>query len=86
VALSRGLIDQVVEPGELLDRAVAAAETLAALQPATFALTKQQIRQSITDAVERHGARVGAASTEIWASDATLGRVRDYVARTLKKS
>ena len=86
VALARGLIDEVVEPAALLDRAVAAAETLAALQPATFALTKQQIRQNVTDAVERHGARVDAASAEIWASDTTLGRVRDYVARTLKKN
>src|SRR5665213_4568191 len=79
VALARGLIDEVVaEPAALLDRAVAAAETLAALQPATFALTKQQIRQNVTDAVQRHGSRVDAASAEIWASDATLGRIRDY--------
>jgi enoyl-CoA hydratase len=85
VALTRGLIDEVAEPAALLDRAVVAAETLAALQPATFALTKRQIRQNVTDAVERHGARVDAASAEIWASDATLNRVRDYVTRTLKK-
>jgi enoyl-CoA hydratase len=85
-ALSRRLVDELADPAELLDRAIAAAEALAALQPATFALTKQQIRQGVTDAVERHGPRVDAASADIWASDATLGRVRDYVARTLKKS
>src|SRR5258705_11553206 len=44
VALARGLVDEVVEPSELLNRAMSAAETLAALPPATFALTKQQIR------------------------------------------
>jgi enoyl-CoA hydratase len=86
VALTRGLVDQVVEPSELLDRALAAAETLAALPPATFALTKQQFRQSAADAMERHGGRVAAASEEIWTSAITLDRVRDYVAKTLKKS
>ena len=85
VAFARGLIDEVAPPDVLLDRAVAAAETLAALQPATFAQTKQQIRQSVNDAMERHGSRADAASTDIWASDATLGRVRDYVSRTLTK-
>jgi enoyl-CoA hydratase len=86
VALTRGLVDQVVEPSELLDRALAAAETLAALPPATFRLTKQQLRQSVTDAMERHGARVAAVSEEIWTSAVTLDRVRDYVAKTLKKA
>ena len=54
--------------------------------PATFALTKQQLRQSVTDAMERHGARVAAASEEIWTSAVTLDRVRAYVAKTLKKA
>jgi enoyl-CoA hydratase len=85
VALTRGLVDYVVEPAQLLDRALTAAETLAALPPATFALTKQQLRQSVTDTMERHGARVEAASTEIWTSAVTIDRVRDYVAKTLKK-
>ncbi len=86
VALTRGLVDQVVEPAQLLDCALAAVETLAALPPATFALTKQQLRQSVTDAMERHGARVAAASEEIWTSAVTLDRVRAYVAKTLKKA
>ena len=86
VALARGLIDQVVEPAQLLDRAMAAAETLAALPPATFALTKQQLRQGVTDAMERHGSRVAAASEDIWTQAATLDRVRDYVSKTFKKA
>jgi len=86
VALARGLIDELAEPAALLDRALAAAETLAALPPATFALTKQQLRQGVTDAMERHGTRVAAASEEIWTQAATLDRVRDYVSKTFKKT
>jgi enoyl-CoA hydratase len=86
VALARGLIDQVTEPAALLDRAVAAAETLAALPPPTFALTKQQIRQGVADAMERHGGRLERASEQIWISATALDRVRDYVSRTFKKA
>jgi len=86
VALARGLVDQIVGPAQLLDVAMAAAQTFAALPPATFALTKQQLRQGVTDAMAQHGGRVAAASEEIWTSPATLDRVRDYVARTFKKA
>jgi hypothetical protein len=36
--------------------------------------------------MEKHGGRVAAASEEIWAAPETLAYIRDYVARTFKKS
>ena len=87
VALTRGLVDELAEgPAALLDRSMAAAETLAALSPAAFAQTKQQIRQPVADAMERHGRHVAAAAEEIWTAPQTLDRIRGYVARTLKKA
>jgi enoyl-CoA hydratase len=86
VALTRGLVDELADAPALLDRAVAAAETFAALAPPAFAQTKQQLRQGAADAVERHGKRVDEASAEVWTAPATLDHMRDYVARTLKKS
>ncbi len=85
-ALKRGLIDDVVEPAELMDRALTAANALAALPAATFALTKSQIRQPLIDRMTKDGARVDALAEQIWTSPDTLAHVRDYVARTLKKS
>ena len=85
-ALTRGLVDAVVEPDALLDRAVEAANTLAALSPRTFALTKRQTRQDALQRMERDGARIDAEAMQVWSSDETLARVKDYVARTLKKS
>jgi enoyl-CoA hydratase len=85
-ALAIGLVDELVEPAALLDRAVAAAETLAALSPRAFAQTKQQMRQGARDALERHGKAVDAASADIWAAPETLRYIRDYVAKTLKKA
>ena len=86
VALARRMVDELAEPTALLDRAVAAAETLAALPPATFALTKRQLRQPMADAMERHGARVAAASEEIWTAPETIDHIRDYVSKTFKKT
>jgi len=86
VALQRGLVDEITEPAALLDRAVAAAETLAALPPRTFEATKRQIRQPAADALERHGPQVDRIAEEIWTSGATIDHIRDYVARTFKKA
>jgi enoyl-CoA hydratase len=87
VALTRGLVDELAEgPAALLDRSMAAADMLAALSPMAFAQTKQQIRQPVADALERHGGRVAAAAEEIWTAPETLAYIRGYVARTFKKT
>lgn len=84
-ALDRGLIDDIVEPSALLDRAVEAAQRLAALSPQAFAVTKQQLRLDVTDRMKEHGRRIDAAATKIWASEKATETIRDYVARTLRK-
>jgi enoyl-CoA hydratase len=87
VALTRGLVDELAEgPAALLDRSMAAAERLATLSPAAFAQTKQQVRQPVADAMERHGRRVAAAAEKIWTAPETLDYIRGYVARTFKKT
>jgi len=83
-AVARGFIHDVVEPQALLERAVAAAKALAALPPKAFALTKRQVR---APALERmQSPELDAAIAQIWTAPETLARVRDYVARTLRKS
>ena len=85
-ARERGFVHELVAPERLLDRAVAAAETLAALSPAAFALTKMQSRRAVQDTLQRAGASVDVAVHEMWLDPDTLARMRDYIARTLKKS
>ena len=86
VALVRGLIDEIVEPEALMDYAIATAQTLAKLPPATFALTKRQLRQGLTDQMATHGARVDAEAEKIWTDAGTIAHVHDYVAKTFKKA
>ena len=85
VALQKGWVDEVVEPAALMERAIAAAQSLAALSPPAFAQTKMQIRQAVSERMAASGEATDRAVTDIWTAPATLGFIRDYVARTLKK-
>lgn len=84
-ARERGFLHEIVAPGELLDRAVAAAEALAAFSPAAFAVAKMQSRKRVEDTLQRSGESVDAAVREIWTNPDTAMRMRDYIAKTFKK-
>ena len=85
-ALRRGWIDEVTEPGKLIDDAIVVAQQLSQLSPAAFAQTKSQVRQLVTASLKKSGEATDKVVTDIWAAPATLGYIRDYVARTLTKS
>ena len=85
VAVHRGWANEAVEPARLMERAMAAAQELAALSPPAFAQTKQQIRQPVAERYFAGGEATDKAVTDIWCADASLARIRDYVARTLSK-
>jgi enoyl-CoA hydratase len=84
-ALQRGWVDEVVEPSALMERALAAAQSLAALPAPAFAQTKMQIRQPVTERLRQSGQATDKAVTDIWTAPATLGFIREYVSRTLNK-
>jgi enoyl-CoA hydratase len=85
-ALQRGWVDEVAEPVELMDDAIAVARELSLLSPAAFAQTKLQIRQPVTERLAKSGEATNEVVTDIWTAPATLAYIRDYVARTLTKS
>jgi len=83
-AVARGFIHEIIEPQALLERAIAAATSLAALPPKAFALSKRQIHAPALEHMQSPD--LDAAIEQIWTAPETLERVRDYVARTLRKS
>ncbi|HEY6024263.1 MAG TPA: enoyl-CoA hydratase/isomerase family protein [Pseudolabrys sp.] len=85
-ALQRGWIDEVAEPSELLEDALAVAQELGMLSPAAFAQTKSQIRQPVAERLQNCGEATDKAVTHLWTAPETMAYIRDYVARTLKKS
>jgi enoyl-CoA hydratase len=85
-ALRRGWIDEVAEPEDLVEDAMAVAREFSLLSPAAFAQTKMQIRQPVTERLQASGKATDKTVTDIWTAPATLAYIREYVARTLKKS
>ena len=81
----RGLVDEVIDPSALMEHAMTAAQSLAALSPVAFAQAKSQIRQTVSERLAQSGEATDKAVTEIWTRPETLQYMRDYVARTLKK-
>jgi len=84
-AARQGLVHATVDPAQLTERAVSAAETYAAVPPEAFAHTKQQIREPVMERIRKDGPRFDAAMKDIWAAPETTAAIRDYVSRTLKK-
>jgi len=85
-ALAHGWVDEITETDALIEKAMAAARRLASLSPRAFAQTKTQIRQPVVERLERSGAASDKIAIEIWAAEETLGQIRHFVARTLKKA
>jgi enoyl-CoA hydratase len=84
-ALPRGLTDEIVEPGDLMNRAVEAAEHFAAIRTDAFAITKLQLRQLVADRCASEAKHFEDAVNELWCTPEALERIRAYVSRTFKK-
>jgi len=85
-AVQRGWIDEVVPAEALMGEAMAAAQQFARLSPAAFAQAKKQLRREVSESVAQSGSATDKIVTDIWAAPESLGYIRDYVSRTLKKA
>ena len=83
-ALAAGLIDEVVPPEALLDRAREVAEQLAAVPRPSFRLTKAQLRAPAVEAMRLGDARDEEALA-VWSDPAIHQHIRGYLARTVRK-
>jgi enoyl-CoA hydratase len=84
--LRLGLANEAVEPGELLECAIARAEALASIPSQSFALNKRMLRQASVDRLERHAERLRGGVVEAWCSDGVRQSIENYVGRVLRKS
>lgn len=79
-ALQRGLVDEIVPPEGLIDRACEVAAAYAAKPAAAFALTKRQMRAPylarVSDATDRE-------VFEVWGRPETLDTIRAYLEKTV---
>lgn len=85
-ALARGLVDEVVAPEDLLERAVARAARLRAIPVATFAHTKTALRRPFLEPLgSAESLASDAAAKGIWASPTGQNAVAAYVAATIPR-
>jgi enoyl-CoA hydratase len=84
-ALARGLVDELVEPERLLDRACEVAEELAAIPATAFASTKLAVRQPLIEAARRQTALTEAAVLEHWCAAETLGHIAAFAEQAIKR-
>lgn len=82
-AVGAGLIDEVVPPAELLDRACAVAAQLAEIPRDSFALTKRHLRQETLDRIDREAPRLDPEVQRIWSRPETLATIRAFLDRTV---
>jgi len=82
----RGLADEIVEPNDLMPRAIAAAEHFGAIRTDAFTITKLQLRQGVADRCASEAKRFETAVNELWNAPEAFERIRAYVSRTLKKA
>jgi len=85
VALAEGLVDELVDPEALLERALAAAHDLASVPARSFALTKRLVRGPALDSLARMQPAASRDVLEAWCSPEVLDAIGAYAARTLKK-
>jgi enoyl-CoA hydratase/carnithine racemase len=78
-AYERGLVDEVVAPEEVVNRARAVALRLAAEPVARFRLTKQQLRAPTLAAIAAHAAETDAAVLREWQRPETVAAIRAYL-------
>jgi enoyl-CoA hydratase len=78
------LVDELVEPERLLDRAVEVAEEMGAILPATFAATKLAVRRPMIEAARSQTAAQDKI-VDYWCSGEVMTQIKDFVARTIKR-
>ena len=83
-ALAAGMIDEVVAPDALLARAQELASQLAAVPAQSFRLTKAQLRAPALELMARDGR--DAEALAVWSDPAVHEHIREYLARTVRKS
>jgi enoyl-CoA hydratase len=82
-ALRLGIVDELVPPENLLDRAVEVAAGLGALPRAAYADAKRTLRQPVLDRIAAVAARRETEVRRAWTDPATLDAIRRFLATTV---
>ena len=82
-ALAWGLVDELVAPERLMERALGAARELAGIPRGSFELTKAHLRRPTLERIAAFRGEIDDRVAALWAEDAIHDHVRDYLERTI---
>ena len=82
---TRGLVDELVDPQQLAERALEIARQLARIPSESFAATKRQLRAPALARMHEYERAYGAEVTEVWASEATRASIGAYLDSIVRK-
>ena len=82
-ALATSLVDELVEPEALLDRACEVAGELGRIPRDAFALTKRLVRKPLLDRIEHYTPQIDPEVIEIWARPETHAVIRAFLEKTV---
>jgi enoyl-CoA hydratase len=85
-ALAKGIVDEVVPPEELMDRAMRSAQRLARVPAGTYAVTKRALIAPALARVEHLGDAHHREVVDLWASAEVHTAIREFLERTIGKS
>ncbi|WP_428634547.1 enoyl-CoA hydratase/isomerase family protein [Sedimenticola sp.] len=85
MALEQGLINEIVDADQLLEKALTVAEDLGSIGREVFAVTKSHARQPARQAMAAAYEQFGDEVNRLWQAESTHAAIRDFVAKTLKK-
>jgi enoyl-CoA hydratase len=85
-ALQLGLVHEVVPEGELLDKAMARAQALAALPPAGVRQVKAALRRPVSEGIRASGAAESERWVSSWLDPKSQAKLRETVARLKQRS
>ena len=80
-----GLVDEVLEPEDLMPRATQLASQLGAIPTASFRISKQMLRAEALAAMKQGREQFAEQINDRWSHDATYAHIRAYLEATLKK-
>jgi enoyl-CoA hydratase len=78
-----GLVDEVVEPERMMERALEVVRDMASIPGAAFRLTKRYMRAPALGRIEAANRVEGESLLGIWTEPATFEAVRTFVGKTL---
>ncbi len=84
-ALDRGLVDELVEPERLLDRACEVANEMGAIPPPTFAATKLAVRRPMYEAARHQAELTDHERVAEWSSPEVLQHIAEFAAKNIKR-